>query len=151
MNYKILNKKETRKILELIKKQWGADFITDKIFIKNNDDILLANKEIFSLSFGNINVNSLGLYFGELIDNKLRLSIEGSQLIGPLAKTNIVEINEAELKQWLNGENIDKQIDANSYVIIKYKNDFIGCGKAKEDKILNYVPKARRIGDLVIS
>jgi len=150
MNYEVLNKKEAKKILELIKKQWNADFVTDKIFLKNQNDIFLVSREVFSINLDTIRINSLGLYFGELFDYKLRLSIEGSQIIGPIAKENIVEINENELKQWLRGENIEKQTNANSYVIIKHKNDFFGCGKAKENLILNYVPKVRRINELII-
>jgi len=150
MNFEVLNKKEAKKILELIKKQWDADFVTDKIFLKNQNDIFLVNRDVFSINLDTIRINSLGLYFGELFDYKLRLSIEGSQLIGPIAKENVVEINENELRQWLRGENIIKQTNANSYVIIKHRNDFFGCGKAKENLILNYVPKVRRISELAV-
>jgi len=150
MNYEVLNRKEAKKILELIKKQWDADFVTDKIFLKNQNDIFLVNRDVFSINLDTIRINSLGLYFGELFDNKLRLSIEGSQIIGPIAKENVVEINETELKQWLRGENIEKQFDSHSHVIIKHKNDFFGCGKAKENVILNYVPKVRRINELIV-
>jgi NOL1/NOP2/fmu family ribosome biogenesis protein len=150
MNFEVLNKKEAKKILELIKKQWDADFVTDKIFLKNQNDIFLVNRDVFSINLDTIRINSLGLYFGELFDYKLRLSIEGSQLIGPIAKENVVEINENELRQWLRGENIIKQTNANSYVIIKHSNDFFGCGKAKENLILNYVPKVRRISELAV-
>ena len=31
------------------------------------------------------------------------------------------------------------------FVLIKYENDFIGCGKITKDKILNFVPKERRL------
>jgi len=150
MNFEVLNKKEAKKILELIKKQWDADFVTEKIFLKNQNDIFLVSREVFSINLDTIRINSLGLYFGELFDNKLRLSIEGSQIIGPLAKENVVELNETELKQWLRGENIEKQTNLNSYVILMHKNDFYGCGKAKENMILNYVPKVRRINELIV-
>ena len=30
------------------------------------------------------------------------------------------------------------------YVVLKYKDDFIGCGKVKNGKVWNYVPKDRR-------
>jgi len=31
------------------------------------------------------------------------------------------------------------------YIIIKYKNDFLGTGKASENKITNFIPKNRRL------
>jgi NOL1/NOP2/fmu family ribosome biogenesis protein len=30
------------------------------------------------------------------------------------------------------------------FVILKHENDFLGTGKYKNEKILNFVPKARR-------
>jgi len=33
----------------------------------------------------------------------------------------------------------------NGYFLIKYNDDFLGCGKSTGNKILNYVPKARRV------
>ena len=84
-------------------------------------------------------------YYHFVKDNKIRLSIEGSQLIGPKAKKNIVELNDKEAKEWLKGIDLDKKTNNNGFVLIKHKNDFIGCGKQMKDKILNYVPKIRRL------
>jgi NOL1/NOP2/fmu family ribosome biogenesis protein len=30
-------------------------------------------------------------------------------------------------------------------VAIRYKEDFLGCGKASESKISNFIPKSRRL------
>ena len=86
------------------------------------------------------------MYFCDL-ENGIRLSIEGSQIIGPKATKNVVEINDEQVKQWLKGEDLEIE-DKNNYsgfVIIKNKNDFLGTGKIKDNKILNYVNKGRRV------
>jgi NOL1/NOP2/fmu family ribosome biogenesis protein len=143
---KILNKKEIKEILKPIKEQWGADINLDYAFLQNSDnDIFIANKEIFDVDFERLNVNSLGLYFGELKNSSLRLSIEGSQIIGPKAKKNVIELDDGETKLWLRGYDLEKNTKAQGYVLVKHNNDFMGSGRVKDQKILNFVPKNRRI------
>ena len=43
------------------------------------------------------------------------------------------------------GNDIDKEFNVHGFIILKYKKDFIGCGRYKEGKIFNYVPKERRL------
>ena len=141
----ILNKKKIKEILALIKKQWGTDFKTELVFLMNTQNkIFLVNREVFNLNLEKLRINSIGLYFGELKNNELRLSIEGSQLIGNNAKQNIVELNEKQAMQWLKGQDIDIKGNYKGFVIIKHKNDFLGTGKYKHGKVLNFVSKARR-------
>ena len=142
----ILNKKETKKLLAQIEEQWGATLETDCVFLKNEDGkIFIANKEFGTLDLSRLRINSLGLYIAQEADDELRLSIEGSQLIGPLAKKNVLELNDDEASEWLRGTDLDKATDERGFVLIKNSGDFLGCGKATGNKILNYVPKTRRI------
>ena len=143
---KILNKKEIKKILEIIKNQWGCDVNLDYAFLMNKENkIYIVNKEISKVDFSKLRINSVGLYFATMQGNELRLSIEGSQIIGPKAKKNILELDEKETKEWLKGIDLEKETKEKGFVIIKHDDDFLGCGKAVEKKVLNYVPKARRI------
>jgi len=91
-----------------------------------------------------LRINSLGLYFGKIEKDGLRLSIEGSQLIGNKSKKNVIKLDDNQVKEWMAGEVLEIK-DYKGFVIIKHKNDFLGCGKAKEDRILNFVPKTRRL------
>ena len=145
LELKILNRKKIKEILALIKKQWGTDFRTELVFLMNTQDkIFLANREVFSLDLEKLRINSIGLYFGELKNNELRLSIEGSQLVGKDAKQNLIELNEKQAMQWLKGQDIDIKGQYKSFVILKHNNDFLGTGKYKDGRVINYVPKARR-------
>ncbi|MBU4284590.1 MAG: hypothetical protein KJ968_05785 [Nanoarchaeota archaeon] len=145
LELKILNRKKIKEILALIKEQWGADFSSELVFLMNDKGkIFLVNKEVFDLPLEKLKINSIGLYFGELKNNELRLSIEGSQLIGKDAKQNLIEINEKQAMQWLKGQDIDIKGNYHGFVILKHKNDFFGTGKYKDGKVLNFVPKARR-------
>ena len=146
-NLKILNKKEIKNILESIKNQWGCDFELDYAFLMNQKNrIFIANKEIFDIDLKKIRINSLGLYFGEQVNEKeFRLSIEGSQLIGPEATKNVVELSDSEARVWLKGEDLENETAKEGFVILRNGDDYLGSGKVKENKILNYVPKTRRL------
>ena len=147
---KFLNSKETKEILKLIEEQWGAKLKLDYTFAKNNKHrVFIINKDVSKIDFSKLRVNSIGMYFCDL-ENEIRLSIEGSQIIGPKAVKNVVEINEEQTKQWLKGEDLEIEDKGNyrRFVIIKHENDFLGTGNYKHEKILNYVSKSRRISAL---
>ncbi|MBI2143177.1 hypothetical protein HYU20_02445 [Candidatus Woesearchaeota archaeon] len=145
--WKILNSKEVREILKMVKQQWGCDLNLGCGFLEGKGgDIFLISRDIEKLDLPQLRINSLGLYFGQTRNDELRLSIEGSQIIGKAATKNVAELSDEEFKLWLQGEDIEKTLNnCSGYAIIKHNNDFIGCGKCKEGKILNFVPKARRV------
>ena len=163
--WKVLNSKEVRALADMVKQQWGCGLsgLSESCgFLEGkNGDIFLISRDIERLDLERLRIDSLGLYFGEQKNSELRLSIEGSQLIGKLATRNVVEIDDSEFKDWIRGNDLEKSPDdcsgnkgtaaplstlATGYVIIRHNTDFIGCGRCKEGKILNFVPKARRIG-----
>ena len=152
---KILNKKEIKKILAIIKTQWNAEPELDyAFFLSEKDRVYIVNKEIGDYDLSRLRINSVGIYFGELFNGTLRLSIEGAQIVGPSAKRNVAELKDEEIKKWLNGQDItndecrmtnDEFGELSGFVIIKNKKDFYGCGKVTGERILNFVPKIRRV------
>jgi NOL1/NOP2/fmu family ribosome biogenesis protein len=142
MQLKILNTRGVKEIKELLEQQFGfTDTLNYVFLLTGKGKIYIANKEVFNIDLDKLNVSSIGLYFGEIEKDGLRLSIEGSQLVGPKAKKGVVEVD--DYVGWMRGEDID--CDGEGYVIVKYHNDYLGSGRAKEGKVLNYVGKARRI------
>ena len=149
-NINFLNKKKIKRILELIKNQWGFEKDLDYLFVQNEKGkIYIASKEIAGIDLDKININSIGMYIAECKGADIRLSIEGSQLIGPHAKKNIVEINNKQTEQWFKGNDLDIKTDCTGFVIIRNNNDFLGTGKVSNNRILNFVPKSRRIVAMV--
>src|SRR3989344_938779 len=162
-NLKILNGKEIKIILSLIEKQWGAELKPNYAFLQNaKNRVFMVNKDIskinmetrenrrFSVSqkskiSAKLRINSIGMYFCEVDKIGTRLSIEGSQIVGKKATKNIVEINEEQAKKWLKGEDLEVKENYSGFVILKYGDYFLGTGKHREGKILNYVGKERRI------
>jgi len=145
-NLKILNRKEINKILDLIDNQWNCRVDLDYAFLQSEKDkIYLINKEVSRIDLSKLRINSMGLYFGTLSKGELRLTIEGTQLIGKFAKKNFVELNGEEVKLFFSGQDLDKKGEEKGFVILKHKSDFLGCGKFINGKLLNYTPKVRRI------
>ena len=149
MKYKILNAKEKKKIVFMLKEQYDYDQKFSYVLLQNQAGrIYIVKEEVFDLNLDNFRINSFGIYFGTEERNNIRLSIEGSQLIGKLCKRNVVEISKKQAKNWLFGSNLKVEGDFQGFVIIKSGSDFLGCGKFSNDKIHNFVPKTRRISSV---
>ena len=147
-NLKQLSNKERKILFRKIEALYGIkDLKMNYLFLRNNEGrIFIVNKKVRDVDLREVNVNSIGLYFARF-DNELRLSMEGSQIMGPFANKNTTELNDEDARLWLEGsdiENVKENCDE-IFVILKNKEDYIGTGKYKEGKILNYVPKERRI------
>lgn len=144
---KVLNSKEVKKILSWLKEQYGIkDLRIDEVFLKSaKDKIYLVSKKISELEPKNLRINLIGMYFAKEEPNGFRLSIEGSQIIGPKATKNVAFLDDDQVKRWIRGEDIEYEEGLQGFVIIKGDNDFYGVGNYKEGRILNYVPKDRRI------
>jgi NOL1/NOP2/fmu family ribosome biogenesis protein len=144
---KILNSKEIKEIHKLIETQWGAKLKLDYGFLKNTKNkVFVVNKDISKIDYSKLRINSVGMYFCELNKRGIRLSIEGTQIVGPHAKKNIVDINDTEVKQWLKGEDFEKECKGSKgFVILRHNGDFVGNANYAKGQLLNYVNKARRI------
>jgi NOL1/NOP2/fmu family ribosome biogenesis protein len=146
MNAKALNSKETKEIVRWLEAQFDAKLDLDYYFFEHeNNKIYMANKEITNIQLEKLRIDSVGLYFCRRMPDGFRLTIEGSQIIGKSAKKNVVNLSVEEMNNWLKGQDIDVKGDYKGYVIMRCNNDFLGSGKFKEGRILNYVPKTRRL------
>lgn len=147
MTLKILNSKEVKEIRKKILDQWGFDFKTDFAFLQSQKNkIYLVSKDIGNIDYEKLRLQVVGNYFGEIMKNgELRLSIEGSQIIGPQATKNVLEIE--DVKSWLFGNDLKISMEDTGFMIIKNNDDFLGSGKIKDNTLLNFVPKVRRISN----
>lgn len=145
MKLDILNSKELKQVRRILEDSFG---VTERLpyafFLSEKGDIYISNDSIKSIDTKKLNIHTVGIYFGEMRDNKIRLSIEGSQIVGKIASKNVLDVDEVVARKWMKGEDIPST-EFDGWVIVKSGNDFLGCGKYKEGKILNHVPKERRV------
>lgn len=153
----ILNAKEIKRTREIMLKDYGCFLKEDYAYLQSDKDrIYLVNKDMAKIDLTKLRVDKVGLYFGEIKDQKIRLSKEGAQLLYIEAKKNgkdiknIVELNKEELKKYFNGEDIGKDLGKeNRFVLLEYEKDIFGCAKYKEGKIINFHPKIHR-GEVIL-
>ena len=123
---------------------------------KYNFYINQRNKKVYILScnLDNLNlqrISGYGLYFGTFHDDdRFRLSIEGSHFVKP--QKNFIEINDEKLSSYISGETLFKDevkkydhLDRCPFLIVRHKDESIGCVSPKQNELLNYIPKSRRL------
>jgi len=148
-SYKPLSKREKEDLLSELKKQFGVSHIdgvllkrgAEKIFFFNGD---LTMGEIDKLAI-NTQIERLGVYFAKYQNNTFRLSLEGVWLLKDQITKNIFEVNKEQMNLWMTGQELNLETNKRGFLVIKYKEDFLGCGKASENKISNFIPKSRRL------
>lgn len=144
-----LNRKQIKPILEALERQWGFEDPLEYVFVKSvKNNIYICHRDLINVYIDDLRINNIGIYFGEVQKHgDLRLSIEGSQLIGPYATKNVLDLTDTEADLWIKGYEISKPTHLAGFVIVKHKNDYMGCGYVINggEKILNYVPKVRRV------
>ncbi len=150
-NLKILEGKERKKVIGILKEQFGVEDVPGILIKRGKERIFLftgsfGKKDLYDLSRVSF-VERVGVYFAKENNGEIRLSIEGSQILKDQISKNVVELNENEMQTWMMGHELRKETGVRGFVIVKYKNDMLGTGKASEEKITNFIPKSRRLKD----
>jgi len=144
MNTTFLNAKEKKQFISECEEQFGSSPGKDLVYFKTSkEDVFIVSRAIEQIDTTNLRVNSFGLYIAEW-KRGVRLSIEGSELVGKTATKSVVELSDEETAAWIKGEDIYKELPKGVY-IIKHGDDFIGCARSTEGRLINHVPKTRRI------
>ncbi|MGV8162640.1 MAG: hypothetical protein ACP5N2_04900 [Candidatus Nanoarchaeia archaeon] len=142
----ILNSKEIKEIMKQLKDQFDLDEKLDFVFLRNNKEkVYVTTRSIENIDLNSLRIDSLGLYFGKYYNDGFRLTIEGAQLIADKCKKNVIEISQEQKHEWLLGKDIKIEGHENSFVILKWKNDILGCAKVKHENALNSIPTSRTL------
>ncbi|AEH24117.1 methyltransferase RsmF C-terminal domain-like protein [Pyrococcus yayanosii] len=88
-----------------------------------------------------------GVYFGKIEKDGIRLTIEGAFLVGPKATKNVIELDDKRALAWLKGEDVPVNVKGRAWVILKWKDYWLGGGRLVDGVVKNYVPKERRLVD----
>ncbi|MBI5871723.1 hypothetical protein HZB88_01405 [archaeon] len=142
-----LSQKEVEQLNERIEQDWQGKLPLDYLFFINSQNkIFIMHKTALHFNFTRLRINSIGLYFARFDNGKIRLSIEGSQLISP--QKNIMSLDLHTARQWLKGLDIDvcsSNEKFGKFPVIKYKDNILGCGMLYGTAVKNTVPKERRL------
>lgn len=145
----ILNRSKKEEIKELLKKMYNIKISMPYHLIKqakNKMRIFTGDIKAQDLLILNsiLTVETIGLYFASLEDG-LRLGFDSAMLYAKEADKSTIILNKEEAEKWLKGHNLDKDSHETGFVVVKHDFDILGIGKATGKKLLNFVPKERRI------
>ncbi|MFH1649282.1 MAG: hypothetical protein ABIA93_01915 [Candidatus Woesearchaeota archaeon] len=144
----VLNGKEVKKLHEVLHEQFGITENVGAVFLQTSKDkIQISTRSLGDIDMQKLRIDTLGLYFGQWMVDGFRLSIEGSQIVAKKATKNLIELTREQWESWLHGEDMEIEHD-DAFVLVMYNGECYGCGKASKGKLLNYVPKARRLNVL---
>lgn len=151
MNLEIQNTRFVKEVHKILEKQFGFVSKLDYVFLKNNKGkVFIISKDFSKIDFNKLRINTIGFYLGELKNGEFRLSLEGCTLIGPGCSKNVFDLEEKQMKWYFEGLDLEMDLGAvNRFVILKFRDDFIGCAKYKNGKVFNFMPKEHRTVDLV--
>lgn len=145
----ILKKSERKKILKILEERFGFEDLRDFYLLKmGKNRVRIIHKDFDKVNLEGMRVRFLGLEFCILTKKEeVRLTIEGSQIIGRKAKKNVLLVNEEAAKEWMNGKTpvIKGKNVEEGFVIVKWKDDILGCGRYAKNKLWSFVPKWRRV------
>jgi len=149
MTIQILTKKERKEILEKLEDQYGIEKIQGILILVGKERIFLYQGNMNGEEIRNLEqticIERIGTYIAKIQEDKIRLSIEGSQILKDSITKNIFDLNEEQATEWMMGRELGISSGKIDYLIMRYKNDFLGTGKASQNKITNFIPKNRRL------
>jgi len=114
MHKRIINSKN--KVNKYLEDQFGVNIDLD-FEIQPNGRVWVGNNHVFGYEINS--VLRRGIYFGFIEDDGLRLSIEGTQLVGPVSNKNVIELDREEMTEWMRGYALNKDSPP-GYLIMKY-------------------------------
>jgi NOL1/NOP2/fmu family ribosome biogenesis protein len=139
-----LRNKEIKSISRKIQEKYESEKLQKKyaFFINKKNKVYIINKTFLKARI-KAKIDALGIYFCKLEKDGIRLSIEGSMLVENPQK-NVIKLNKKQFEEYMRGNDLDLKV-GKGYVLLEYNKRIIGCGKATQDNIQNFVPKARRM------
>lgn len=150
----VLNSKDRKLILKDLESLYGVTELPEGIYfcINKKEKVYLTTREAFELSQEDLRVNTFGMYFGTIMKDGFRPSLEGLDMLKSAITKNVLEINEAQFEEWILGSDleVENKDDDNTYLVIKFGEDFVGIGKLKGNTILNYLPKSRKLQKVIL-
>ena len=150
LNVDLVNSKELKIMLSRLSSQFGIEntkFLNKFLFLKNHKKkIFITTKSEKDNKLRIKRAEKAGIYFGTINkDESIRLSLEGSQIIGKVATKNIMDLEHPQAENWLKGYDFDIPKVEDGYYLLRYKGDFLGCGLIRINKLYNFLPKTRRL------
>jgi len=146
MKIQMLNKKEKKEFENELKETYGILLPRCQLIKAGKEKIRLFTGDFseheLNILVRTVNIETIGIYFAKRENDGIRLNFDSCNIFK--AEKNIIDIDRKEAEKWLSGDNIENRKNSKGYVLLKFGNLIVGCGKAIKQTIINFVPKERR-------
>lgn len=121
------------RIREMLERDFGIKLPKGKFSIEGKFLFFYTGEDLLL-------VGTRGLHIGLLEDNGFRPTLDACQL----AAKGFIDVDEKEAKRWMCGLDLEKEATGN-FVIMRFGRYILGPGKPRGGRILNNLPKNRRL------
>ena len=147
MNAEFIHSTEKNKIIEALSSQFGITNLPYLLIRTGAEKIRaysgsLSKDEIMQID-KLVNIEIIGEYLLKE-EGELRLSMDAIHLLKSQITKNIVDVDDNQFYYWIRGQHIDLKSEP-GIKIVRYKGDFVGCGKSNSHRLFNFIPKERRL------
>ncbi|MFZ8846548.1 MAG: methyltransferase RsmF C-terminal domain-like protein [Candidatus Hydrothermia bacterium] len=135
--------------VEFLKNRFGIENLDENFALIDRGDIWITSKEALKIK-ENLKFNRIGIRLIRVFKNNFKLTTSGSQIVGYLAKKNVLVLEDEKLAlSYIKGDDIYGNFEnlQRGQVIIKFKNDILGVGLYDGEKIKNQIPIPKRISN----
>src|SRR3989344_9092248 len=120
---KILSEQEKRKIENQLHAQFGIKELPGKIVMRGEERLFFFTGEIDEDGIRKLEqsapIEKVGVYFAKLINEEIKLTIEGTQLLKDQITKGIFEINDEQAEEWMMGRELNIKTGLKGFVVIK--------------------------------
>lgn len=117
-------------------------------FYEGPDKIYIFSQDLPSKDLAGLKIVQTGIVAGRVFGDRERFKPTTNllQIFGRFATRNFVELEESEKEDFIRGLDIDGVFEVDEgFVIVKFREDVLGCGLYSGGKLKNQIPKSRRL------
>ncbi len=148
MNAKFLSSKEKKQYIEKLNSQFGISELPWLLIETGKDKVRAFSGDLTRGDINKIariaNVELIGMYLFKEELGGIRFGFDGSMMLKDKISKNILGADEEQVKEWLLGKDLNIKLAKGVYVVT-HAGDTLGCGMSDGEKLINFVPKERRI------
>ncbi|MCS7245245.1 MAG: hypothetical protein N2504_03750 [candidate division WOR-3 bacterium] len=136
-----------KEFFNFLLERFGIGNLPSEHVLIDRGDIWISSKQALKIR-ENIKFNRVGIRLIRVFKNGYKLTTAGAQIIGHLAKKNVVNLKDENLAmQFISGSDIN-YMDENlekGQVIVKCNKDILGVAIYDGEKLKNQIPRSKRI------
>ena len=142
-----LSPEETQRIHDYLNRLYGWPSSSYRFMHSGKNKVWITSSDLKFPFRQSIPIETVGMYFGKYDMRLFRLSFDATILFRSYLKNHSIALNDEQKISWLEGKSVRAEYPASyerSFVILRWKDDVVGCGFPQSGEIRNFIPKNRR-------